>query len=84
MLNAVSNQVPLIGKHADENVQQLHRASVIGLIVGVIGLIWARPGWPRPACSPWSRCGTCRGLRGPASCSGSGGRGCSFACSAAA
>jgi YihY family inner membrane protein len=44
VLNAVANQVPLIGKTLTENVQQLHRASVIGLIVGVIGLIWGASG----------------------------------------
>jgi YihY family inner membrane protein len=44
VLNAVSNQVPLIGKTLTENVEQLRRSSVIGLIVGVIGLIWGASG----------------------------------------
>jgi YihY family inner membrane protein len=38
--NAVAGQVPLIGKTLTENVDQLHRASVIGLIVGLLVLIW--------------------------------------------
>jgi len=44
VLNAVANQVPLIGKTLTENVEQLRRSSVIGLIVGVIGLIWGASG----------------------------------------
>ena len=44
VLNAVANQVPLIGKTLTENVQHLRRSSVIGLIVGVIGLIWGATG----------------------------------------
>ena len=43
-LNAVANQVPLIGRTLTENVHQLKRASVIGLIVGLIGLIWGATG----------------------------------------
>jgi len=38
--NAVADQIPLIGKTLTENVDQLHRASVIGLIVGLLVLIW--------------------------------------------
>ena len=33
VLNAVARQVPLIGHTLTENVHQLHRASLIGLIV---------------------------------------------------
>ena len=44
VLNAVSNQVPLIGKTLTGNVHQLKRSSVIGLIVGVIGLLWGATG----------------------------------------
>jgi YihY family inner membrane protein len=43
-LNAVSRQVPLIGRTLTENVHQLKRASVIGLIVGLVGLIWGATG----------------------------------------
>jgi len=43
-LNAVAGQVPLIGRTLTENVHQLKRASVIGLIVGLIGLIWGATG----------------------------------------
>ncbi len=50
VLNAVAGQVPLIGRTLTENVHQLKRASVIGLVVGVVGLIWgsAGPGPGRP------------------------------------
>src|SRR5580658_6266759 len=44
VLNAVAGQVPLIGRTLTENVHQLKRASVIGLIVGVLGLIWGSAG----------------------------------------
>ncbi len=43
-LNAVASQVPLIGRTLTENVHQLKRASVIGLIVGLLGLIWGSTG----------------------------------------
>jgi YihY family inner membrane protein len=43
-LNAVAGQVPLIGRTLTENVHQLKRASVIGLIVGLLGLIWGSAG----------------------------------------
>ena len=83
VLNAVANQVPLIGKTLTENVQQLQRASVIGLIVGVIGLIWGASGLAQAGLFTMEQVWNLPG-RGPASCSGSAGRGCSSACSAAA
>jgi YihY family inner membrane protein len=43
-LNAVAGQVPLLGRTLTENVHQLKRASVIGLIVGLAGLIWGATG----------------------------------------
>ena len=44
VLNAVADQVPLIGHTLTENVHQLHRASIIGLIVGLVLLIWGASG----------------------------------------
>jgi YihY family inner membrane protein len=44
VLNAVASQVPLIGHTLTENVHQLHRASIIGLIVGLLLLIWGASG----------------------------------------
>jgi len=44
VLNAVAGQVPLIGKTLTENVHQLQRASVIGLVVGLLFLIWGATG----------------------------------------
>jgi YihY family inner membrane protein len=38
--NAVADQIPLIGRTLTENVDELHRASVIGLVVGLLVLIW--------------------------------------------
>ncbi len=43
-LNAVASQVPLIGHQLTGNVHQLRRSSVIGLIVGVVGLVWGATG----------------------------------------
>jgi YihY family inner membrane protein len=44
--NAVANQIPLIGQTltGSGGVQQLHRASVIGLIVGLLFLLWGVTG----------------------------------------
>jgi YihY family inner membrane protein len=39
-LNAVANQFPLIGHQLTGNVHQLRRSSIIGLIVGLVVLIW--------------------------------------------
>ena len=44
VLNAVAGQVPLIGKTLTGNVHQLQRSSIIGLIIGFVGLIWGASG----------------------------------------
>jgi YihY family inner membrane protein len=44
VINAVTGQVPLIGPTLKQNVSQLQRNSMIGLIVGVAGLIWGATG----------------------------------------
>src|SRR6202041_363725 len=44
VLNAVAGQVPLIGRQLTGNVHQLKRSSTIGLIVGLVGLIWGATG----------------------------------------
>ena len=44
VLNAVAGQVPLIGHTLTENVHQLRRASITGLIVGLLLLIWGASG----------------------------------------
>ena len=44
VLDAVAKQVPLIGNTLTGNVQELKRASVIGLVVGLLGLIWGATG----------------------------------------
>jgi YihY family inner membrane protein len=43
-LNAVARQVPLIGQQLTENVHQLRRSSLIGLIVGLAGVVWGSTG----------------------------------------
>ena len=43
-LNAVAGQVPLIGRTLTGNVHELRRSSVIGLIVGLVGLVWGATG----------------------------------------
>ena len=42
--NAVASQVPIIGHTLTSNVQTLKRSSVIGLIVGLLVLIWGSTG----------------------------------------
>jgi YihY family inner membrane protein len=44
VLNAVAKQVPLIGDQLKGSVQGLKRSSTIGLIVGIVGLIWGSAG----------------------------------------
>ena len=44
VLNAVAKQVPLLGSTLEGNVHQLRHASDIGLIVGLVGLIWGSTG----------------------------------------
>ncbi len=43
-LDAVAKQVPLIGHELTGNVHELRRSSVIGLIVGLLVLIWGATG----------------------------------------
>ncbi len=43
-LKAVASQLPLIGRELTGNVHQLRRSSVIGLVVGLVGLIWGATG----------------------------------------
>jgi YihY family inner membrane protein len=43
-VDAVANQVPIIGHQLTENVHQLRKSSVIGLIVGLAALIWGSSG----------------------------------------
>lgn len=43
-LNAVADQVPLIGNQLTGNVHTLKRSSTIGLIVGLAALIWGSSG----------------------------------------
>ncbi len=44
VLKAVAGQVPLIGNQLTGNVHVLKRSSTIGLIVGLVGLIWGATG----------------------------------------
>ena len=43
-LNAVAQQVPLIGHQLAGNVHQLRRSSVIGLVAGLLALTWGTTG----------------------------------------
>ncbi|MBV9095928.1 MAG: YihY/virulence factor BrkB family protein [Streptosporangiaceae bacterium] len=43
-LKAVSNQIPLIGNELTGNVHELRRSSIIGLIIGLLGLIYGGTG----------------------------------------
>ncbi len=44
VLNAVAGQVPLLGKTLTGNVHTLRHSSYIGLVVGLLGLIWGATG----------------------------------------
>jgi YihY family inner membrane protein len=43
-LDAVAKQLPVIGRELERNVPELRRSSVIGLIIGLIGLAWGTTG----------------------------------------
>jgi YihY family inner membrane protein len=43
-VDAVANQVPLIGQQLTGNVHQLRKSSVIGLVIGLATLIWGSTG----------------------------------------
>jgi len=44
VLNAVASQAPVLGKQLTGNVHELKRSSIIGLIVGLVGLLWGTTG----------------------------------------
>jgi YihY family inner membrane protein len=44
VLNAVASQVPLLGHTLTGNVHTLHRSSLIGLVVGLIALVYGATG----------------------------------------
>jgi YihY family inner membrane protein len=44
VLDAVAKQLPVIGHELERNVPELRRSSVIGLIIGLIGLAWGTTG----------------------------------------
>ena len=44
VINAVAHQIPQIGGQLTGHVKQLRRTSIIGLIVGLIGLVWGATG----------------------------------------
>jgi YihY family inner membrane protein len=43
-IKAVSDQIPLIGQQLTGNVHELKRSSTIGLIVGLLALVWGATG----------------------------------------
>ena len=47
--NAVAGQFPLIGKQVTENVSTLQRSSIIGLVVGLLVVIWGTSGLAQSA-----------------------------------
>lgn len=47
--NAVAGQFPLIGKQLTENVSTLQRSSLIGLVVGLLVMIWGTSGLAQSA-----------------------------------
>jgi YihY family inner membrane protein len=44
VIDAVAGQIPAVGSQLTESVHQLRRSSVIGLIVGLVGLVWGATG----------------------------------------
>jgi YihY family inner membrane protein len=44
VIHAVANQVPQIGSQLTGNVKELRRSSMIGLIIGLVGVVWGATG----------------------------------------
>jgi YihY family inner membrane protein len=44
VLSAATRQFPLVGQDLRRNVKQLHKSSLIGLIIGLIVLVWGTSG----------------------------------------
>jgi len=45
VLKAVATQFPLIGSKLTGNIHALHRSSIVGLIVGSVGVVWGGMGF---------------------------------------
>jgi YihY family inner membrane protein len=44
LLNSALSQFPVIGSQLGHNIHGLHRSSVIGLVIGLLGLLWGSTG----------------------------------------
>jgi len=66
LLNSALGQFPVIGSQLGHNIHGLQRSSVIGLVIGLLGLLWGSAGlalsaapdstiWPRHRLSKWWR-----------------------------
>ncbi len=44
VLNSALAQIPIVGSSLGHNIHALHKGSIIGIVVGVIGLIWGSIG----------------------------------------
>jgi uncharacterized BrkB/YihY/UPF0761 family membrane protein len=44
LFNSALGQFPVIGSQLAHNIRGLHRSSVVGLVVGVLGLLWGSTG----------------------------------------
>jgi YihY family inner membrane protein len=44
LLNSTLSEFPVVGNTLGSNIHGLHRSSVIGLVVGVLGLLWGSTG----------------------------------------
>jgi uncharacterized BrkB/YihY/UPF0761 family membrane protein len=77
VLHAVARDFPLIGKQLTGNVHELRRSSVIGLIIGLLSLIWGATGLAQAGLFTTEQVWTCPAPPGPAMCSASAGPCCS-------
>ena len=82
--NAVAAQIPLLEEALTSNVSTLQRSSTIGLIVGLLVLIYGVTGLAQAGLFTMEQVWNLPGRPGPDTSSGSAGRCCSCACSAAA
>ena len=73
----MASQFPVIGQQLTSNVGALRRSSIIGLIVGLLFLVWGAAGLAQAGLFTMAQVWNLQGPPGPAMCSGSGAPSCS-------
>jgi len=63
VLHSTLSEFPIIGNDLASNIKALHRNSVAGLVIGIVGLVWGSLGLAQNGIFTMSRSGTSRAGR---------------------